>query len=343
MPLTNARLADLLYDASGSFTDQKARALRRAARYALVWPEEAAAIFAAGRSLTELPAVGPWIARTVEGWLEEPPEPGDEDERRSGFITLSKAFEVLEEHPEYREGIKGDLQMHSTYSDGTEPIGAMARAAIELDYSYISITDHSRGLKIAGGMDADELAAQVQEIEDLNRELDALDAGLLVLRSIELNFDVSGGIDMEADALSMLDICVGSFHSKLRLKGDQTDRVLTAVRNPHVKIIGHPRGRMFGVRLGVQADWDKAFAAGVEAGVAFEINAQPNRQDLSVEMIRGALDAGAMFTIGTDAHSIGELYNVDLALASAALAGVPPERIWNFHPVEELLEWAGST
>ena len=96
---------------------------------------------------------------------------------------------------------------------------------------------------------------------------------------------------------------------------------------------------MFGMRAGVQADWDKVFAAGAETGKAFEINGQPTRQDLSIEMLGAALEAGGMFTIGTDAHSIGELYNVDLALASAILAGVPKDRIWNFRSAPDLLAW----
>jgi histidinol phosphatase-like PHP family hydrolase len=338
MSLTNARLADLLYGAAANFTEQKARALRRAARYALVWEVEAAALAAQGRSLTELPAVGPWVGRTIHEMLDDPPEPDDEvDPTRSGFITMSVAKEVLAEHPDWKSDLQGDLQMHSVYSDGTEPIETMARAAIDLGYSYIAITDHSKGLRIAGGMDEARLATQVLEIEELNRRLEDLEADLLVLRSIELNFDVTGGVDLDDDALAQLDVVVGSFHSKLRIKQDQTDRALAAARHPSVNIIGHPRGRMFGIRNGVQADWDKIFAAGAENGKAFEINAQPNRQDLSIEMLQTALEHDLMFTIGTDAHSIGELYNVDLALASAILAGVPRERIWNFRPPGDFL------
>lgn len=342
MPLTNSRLADLLYSAAENHTDQKAKALRRASRYALVWPEEAAEIAASGRSLTELPAVGPWVGRLIHEWLEDPPEFAEPDDLRSGFITYAEARKVLDDHPDWKDDLRGDLQMHSTYSDGTEPISAMAAGAIELGYDYISITDHSKGLRIAGGMNEERLAEQIAEIEDLNRHLGAADADFLVLRSIELNFDTNGDVDLEPDVLGLLDICVGSFHSKLRIKEDQTARAMAAARHPGVHIVGHPRGRMFGVRHGVQADWDKVFEEGVRCGKAFEINAQPNRQDLSIEMLKVALDAGVTFSIGTDAHSIGELYNVDLALASAILAGIPKERILNFRPVDELLAWVAD-
>lgn len=343
MPLSNARLADLLYGAADNFEDQRARTLRRAARYALVWPEEASEVAAAGRSLTELPAVGPWVGRMIHAWFEEPPDDDETSPLRSGFITLSQAAAALAKAPAYKEELRGDLQMHSTYSDGTVPIAGMATAAIEMGYEYIAITDHSKGLKIAGGFDEAVLATQTEEIADVNEELAALDADLTVLTSMELNFGKAGESDMEPDALAALDVVVGSFHSRLRVKEDQSARVMGAMRNPDVQIVGHPMGRMFGVRLGVQADWDAAFAEGQRCGKAFEINGQPNRQDLSVEMLERAFDAGLMFSIGTDAHSIGELHNVDLSLGAAALAGIPRDRIINYLGLDDLKEWVAES
>jgi len=339
MPLTNGTLAELLYGAAEDHADQRQRALRRAARYALVWPEEAADVVSSGRSLTDLPAVGPWVARLIEGLLGDPPEVVEAHELRTGFITYAEAAKVLENDPSWKTDLRGDLQMHSTYSDGSVSIQEMAGAAATLGYEYIAITDHSKGLKIAGGMDEDVLARQVLEVDDVNRQLDELEAGLNIFRSIELNFDVGGDGDMDPGALRDLDIVVGSFHSKLRVKDDQTERCLGAVRNPDVQIVGHPMGRMYGVRHGVRADWDRVFAEGAARGKAFEINAQPNRQDLSIGMLRRANDSGVMFSIGTDAHSVGELYNVDLSLAAAALAGIAKERILNFRPRGEVVEW----
>jgi histidinol phosphatase-like PHP family hydrolase len=339
MPLSNGRLADLLYGAAAHHQDQRQRALRRTARYALVWEEEAAAILGEGRSLTELDGVGPWVARMVEELIENPPEDEDENPLRTGFITYSQATAVLEGEPSWKDEIRADLQMHSTYSDGTLPIIGMAAAAAEIGYEYIAITDHSKGLKIAGGFDEATLALQGKEIDAVNAELTELDSGLTVLRSIELNFDTKGDGDMDPGALSELDVVVGSFHSRLRVAEDQTPRCMGAVRNPDVQIMGHPTGRMFGVRHGVQADWERVFAEGARLGKAFEINAQPNRQDLSVPMLRLAEASGVWFSIGTDAHSAGELGNVELSLAAAVLAGIPKERIVNYLPLEAFLEW----
>jgi histidinol phosphatase-like PHP family hydrolase len=340
--LSNGELAELLYAAAEEQTDQRQRALRRAARYALVWPEEARAMKEEGRSLTELPAVGPWVGRAIHALLDDPPD-FEIHPLRSGFITYADAKKVLEEDPSWKDELRGDLQMHSTYSDGSVSISEMAGGATSFGYEYISITDHSKGLKIAGGIDEYVLGQQAAEIADVNLQLDDLEADLTVLRSIELNFDRDGGVDMENDALDELDIVVGSFHSRLRVKEDQTDRVLGAVRHPHVQIIGHPKGRMFGVRAGVQGDWERIIEEGTARGKAFEINAQPNRQDFSIEMLKLANAAGATFSIGTDAHSVGELYNVDLALASAALAEIPKERIINYLALPDLLAWVAES
>lgn len=343
MPLSNARLAELLYGSAENFEDNKQRALRRAGRYALVWPEEAHELAATGRSLRELPAVGPFVARKIHEWLDDPPEMEEPDPLRTGFLTYAEALKILASHPEYQDDLRGDLQMHSTYSDGTVPIAGMAAAACELGYEYIAMTDHSKGLKIAGGIDEEELLVQGNEIREVNDEMSRLDGDLTVLWSTELNLGPDGEADMEPEALRQLDVVVGSFHSKLRVKVDQTERCLGAVRNPEVQIIGHPTGRMFGVRHGVQADWPRVIDEGLRFGKAFEINAQPNRQDLSIEKLRLAKESGVMISIGTDAHSIGELHNVDLSLAAALSAGIPQSQILNYKPLPELLDWvAGS-
>jgi histidinol phosphatase-like PHP family hydrolase len=342
MTLTNAQLADLLYKESFAFEDQKARSLRRAARQALVWPDEAVDLLEAERSLTELNQVGPWVARKIQEWVEVPPE-YEPDDLRTGFITMSHARKVLAENATWRDELRADLQMHSTYSDGSVSISEMAGGAAKLGYEYIAMTDHSKGLKIAGGIDEVRLAEQRLEIDAVNSQLEELDAGLRVLRSIELNFSTTGDGDMEPSALGELDVVVGSFHSKLRVKEDQTARAIGAVRNPHVQIVGHPMGRMFGRRKGVQADWARVLEEGRERGKAFEINAQPNRQDFSIDLLKLARDASVMLTIGTDAHSVDELNNVDLSLAAAILAGIPKEQILNFRPVEGFLEWVGES
>lgn len=342
MPLSNARLADLLYGASERHADQRARSLRRAGRSALTWPVEAHELLAQGRSVTELENVGPWIGKQIAELIEDPP--AEEPSRyRDGFITMAEANHVLAEHPDRVEDLRSDLQMHSTHSDGSVDVGGMAAAAVERGYSYIAMTDHSKGLRIARGMDEERLVAQVLDVNAVNERLVEAGADLRVLRSIELNFDKTGGGDMDTGVLDALDVVVGSFHSQLRKDVDQTDRCLGAMRNSHVQIIGHPRGRMFGMRAGVVADWPRVFAEGVRRGKAFEINAQPNRQDLSIEMLKLAEQAGATFSIGTDAHSVQELDNVNLALASAVLAGIPKDRIVNYLDLDGFLGWVAAS
>ncbi|MEA2461799.1 MAG: putative hydrolase [Actinomycetota bacterium] len=343
MPLTNAQLSELLAAASADYTERRQRALRRASRHALMWPVEAAGLADEGAPLTTLNSVGPWVARIIEEILENPPEVPDPDETRQNFLTMSEARAILDDGPEWTQELRADLQMHSTYSDGSRSITEMAMGAMAKGYDYIAITDHSKGLKIAGGFDEVVLAEQMKEIDGVNAEIESQGHDFRILRSIEMNLDTTGAGDMEPDALAKLDVVVGSFHSKLRLKEAQTERALGAARNPDVQIMGHPHGRMYGVRMGVRGDWGRVLEEGAANGKAYEINSQPNRQDLSVPMLELARDVGVPLTIGTDAHSIEELDTVDLSLAAAVKAGIPKEQILNFKPVDEFLGWVATS
>src|SRR5438128_7377675 len=149
--------------------------------------------------------------------------------------------------------------MHSTWSDGADSIGDMAQAGYERGYEYIAITDHSKGLRIAGGIDEAELKRQAEEITQVNRALARAGKRVRVLRSIEMNLNPQGQGDMDAAALGELDIVLGSFHSALRKTEDQTERYLAALRNPDIQILGHPRGRIYNHRLGLNADWKRVF------------------------------------------------------------------------------------
>jgi histidinol phosphatase-like PHP family hydrolase len=218
----------------------------------------------------------------------------------------------------------------------------MARAALEKDYSYIAITDHSKGLRIAGGMDEAELARQAEEIDGLNRLFDESEVDLRVLRSIEMNISPDGSGDMEPDALESLDLVLGSFHSQLRRKEDQTDRYIAGIRNPHVHVLGHPRCRMWNFRLGLQADWPRVFEEAASLGKAVEIDAHPNRQDLNVELLEAAAEAGVHVSIGTDAHAPFEMDFIEVGVGAALEAGIPIDRILNYMDYEDLLAWVGS-
>jgi histidinol phosphatase-like PHP family hydrolase len=259
---------------------------------------------------------------------------------RTGFLTFADALSVVAEHPEWTEGFRGDLQMHTDHSDGRNTVSEMAAAGVGYGYEYIAITDHSKGLKIAGGMSEEELAEQMTEIDGVNSEIASTSSGFRILRSLEMNIDPRGEGDMDPASLKGLDLVLGSFHSSLRKTEDQTDRYLAALRNPEFNILGHPRCRMFDRRLGLQADWDRLFEAAEANEKALEINAHPNRQDLNVEVLKRAVDAGNRFSIGTDAHSPGELEYRWIGVAAAILAGIPRERIVNYMTAEELLAWA---
>ncbi len=336
--LTNAELAELLALEAEKHQEHRQRALRRASRAACMWPEEASALLEEGRSLRELPKIGGWLNVMIKQWFDDPPELPEPDPLRSGFLTFAQARAVVAEHPEWEEGLRGDLQMHTENSDGQASVAQMAASAAEYGYEYIAITDHSKGLKIAGGMSEEELTAQIEEIDALNAEL--ADQPFRVLRSLEMNIDPQGEGDMQSESLEWLDLVLGSFHSALRKKEDQTDRYVAALRNPQFHVLGHPRCRMFNRRAGLQADWRRVFGEAAANDKAVEINAHPNRQDLNVELLEIARSEGCFFSIGSDAHAPVELQFVSLAVAAAILAGVPRDRVLNYLDREALIDWA---
>ena len=317
------------------------KALRRASRKALFWEEEVSALVEQNRSLSdELPGVGPSLDRIIRRWIASPPEIPNRPEIRRGFLTLTEARSTLAESK--LTAIKGDLQMHTIWSDGSGTIEEMARAARARGYEYIAITDHSKGLKIAGGIDERQLDEQADEIEAVNAKLRAEGLTFHVLRSVELNLDPRGNGDMDSSALRKLDIVLGCFHSALRKKEDQTERYLAALRNPDIQILGHPRGRIYNFRLGLSADWERVFDLAAELDKAVEIDAYPDRQDLSVDLVKLTKKAGCRISLGTDAHDPLQLRFMEYALASAAKAGVPQERILNFMSADQLCSWAAE-
>jgi DNA polymerase (family 10) len=229
--------------------------------------------------------------------------------------------------------------MHTHWSDGSGDIRAMAEAAAARGYEYVAITDHSKGLSIANGIDEAKLKQQSAEIDAVNRELGSAGKNLTVLRSIEMNLNPAGAGDMDAEALRSLDFVLGSFHSALRRKEDQTDRYLAAIRNPHIQILGHPRGRIYNYRSGLRADWEMVFREASRLDKAVEIDAYPDRQDLNLSLLRIAKRCGTRISMGTDAHHPWQLEFIDLALAVALAAKIRPERIVNFMSLKELRAW----
>ncbi len=297
-----------------------------------------------GRALTELRAVGKWTAHIIEEWLEEPPEVKEPPEYRRGFMTMAEANKVLAEHPDWRPALRGDLQMHTTWSDGHRSAREMADHASSHGHEYAAVTDHSKGLPIANGMDEATLLRQGVEIDGVNRELASEGSEFRLLRAIEMNVSVEGEGDMDPEILRGLELVLGAFHSRLRVTDDQTARYLAAVRNPTVHVLAHPRGRRWNSRKGLYADWPVVFQAAAEAGTALEIDAYPDRQDLQVELLEIARDTPSLWiSIGTDAHYKHELQFLDIGLSAAITVGIPKERILNFMPADELIEWARVT
>jgi putative hydrolase len=341
--VSNGVLADLLWRASDEETAHRRRALRKASGAARFWSEEAVDLAEAGRSLTELRAVGPWVAAMIHGWLDAPPELPEPDETRLGFLTLAEVRTVLDEDPAWEATPHADLQVHTTDSDGSLPLREMAATARALGRSFIAITDHSRSLTIANGMSEERLADQIARIDQLNEELATGGVAFRVLRSMEMDVFVDGSADMEPASLAPLDLVLGAFHSKLRLREDQTERYLRTLRNPSVHVLAHPKARMYGRRVGLDADWPRVFAEAARQGKAVELDATPARQDLGVELARVAEAEGVgWFSIGSDAHAAHELEFLPFGMATAVLAGIPRERILNYRPVEEVIAWAAA-
>jgi putative hydrolase len=223
-------------------------------------------------------------------------------------------------------GYRGDLQMHSTWSDGVESIAGLADAAIELGWPRIGVTDHSYGLPIARGMTMEAAVQQQAEIAAVNAQR----AGRVrVYKGVEANILADGSLDLREDERAAFEYVIASPHSALRKDHDQTARMLAAVMLPGVAILGHPQGRMYNTRPGITADWEKVFREAARRNVAIELDGNWSRQDIDHELAAIALDAGCLFALDSDAHSIGELPFTDYAIAHARIARVPADRVVN--------------
>src|SRR5262245_2388625 len=341
MPLGNGDLGELLWSASREEKDHRRRALERASRAARFWPDEAFELANGGRSLTELNAVGPWVAERIEAWLDDPPDVPEPEEARRGFLTLADVRRTLDADPAWESSPCADLQMHTTWSDGTLPLEEMADAARALGRPYIAITDHSQALEIAHGMSPDRLAEQGGLIDGMNASFEAAEDPFRILRSQEVDLFADGSIDMDDVSLGSLDLVLGAFHSALRVKEDQTERYVAALRQPRLHVLAHPKARMYGRRPGLTADWHRVFAEAAALGKAVELDATVWRQDLNVELATIAREEGVRwFSIGSDAHRAEELEMLPFGMAIAARAGIPRERILNYRPVGFVRSWA---
>lgn len=341
MTLTNRDLSELLARrAEEAAHEHRARAYLRAARAALLWPLEAAELHAQGSPLSELPGIGARLAARLAAWLDDPPEVPQPPPTRRGFSTLAEARRELAGDPAWRRDLKGDLQMHTVASDGRHDIAELARRCAELGHGYIAITDHTQGLKVAGGMDEAGFEAQARALAAARAGLAAEGVALEVLHGAEMNLDGDGRGDMDPAFTARLDLVLGSFHSGLRADGDHTRRYVAALMNPAIHVLAHPGTRRWNRRLSLQADWDVVFAAAAHTGVALEIDCAPERQDLEPHLIAAAAEAGCLFSLGSDAHYLFELDAIDIGVAAVKRAGVDRARILNYWELDDLRSWA---
>jgi DNA polymerase (family 10) len=234
--------------------------------------------------------------------------------------------------------IKSNLQTHSTWSDGKLSMLEMARAAAKRGIKVIAFTDHSVGLGVAGGMKMEDHKKQAAEIRKIQKELGD---EILVLHSTEVEIKADGTLDYPDEFLATLDIVVASLHTSLRQPREKiTQRLLNAVRNPHVDIIGHPTGReIMPEREGADLDMEVILKAAADSGVAMEINAHPSRLDLDDAFARRAKDLGVLLSINTDAHSEGDLDMLHYGIAIARRAWLEPKDVINTWSTKKLLDW----
>ena len=235
-----------------------------------------------------------------------------------------------------QKDLLGDLQMHTTWSDGKATVEEMAREAKALGYRYILITDHTQSLGVASGLTPARLKQQRQEIDAVNARL----KGIRVLQGAEVEIHADGTLDFPDDVLASLDIVLAATHSSLRQERDKvTARLLAAIRNPHVDIISHPSGRLIGERDAADFDWEAVFHAAAETRTILEINAQPWRLDLNDLNARRALEVGCKLSLGTDAHDPAGFDVMFYGVAVARRAWATAEDVVNTWPLERLLKY----
>jgi putative hydrolase len=325
----------------------RVRAFRSAAAAIAKLPAEELAERAAAGTLAKLPGVGDVTARCIAESLAGEEPVYLRRVRSTEGTDLPAAAAAL------RDALRGDCHSHSDSSDGGSPIEEMALAAVELGHEYLVLTDHSPRLTVANGLSPARLRKQLDRVAALK---DALPDGFRVLTGIEVDILEDGALDQEDELLARLDVVVGSVHSKLRDESPRmTRRMLAAIANPHLDILGHMTGRK--VAAGGEGDkghragrtrppstfeLEKVIEACLEHGKAIEINSRPDRLDPPKRMLTVAVEAGCLFSVDTDAHAPGQLDWLRNGCERAALCGVPAERVVNTWPMEKLLEWTAG-
>jgi putative hydrolase len=317
----------------GRAATYKVQAFRRAADTVRELPPEKLLSLATQGRLQDLPGVGSSTAGVIEQALA-----GDVPE----YLARLRAEDAPDAGPgaPIRAALRGDLHLHSDWSDGGSAIEQMARHAAELGHEYMALTDHSPSLKVANGLTADRLRQQL-EIVDINEEL----APFRILTGIEVDILEDGTLDQDEDLLAELDVVVASVHSKLRMPAQpMTDRMVAALASPLTDILGHCTGRMVLGRGRPESQFDSqlVFGAAAHFDKAVEINCRPERLDPPMRLLKEVVGAGCKVSIDSDAHAPGQLEWQPYGCARAAEATVPLERIVNTWERDDLLAWTAS-
>ena len=284
-------------------------------------------------ALTTIEGVGPGIAKVLAGLIETG-QSSYLERLRAEMSQPARADESQLDLSQY----KGDVHSHTNWSDGRATMLEMAQGAEALGYSYLGVTDHSPRIKVVNGLGAERLLAQSREMAEVQAQV----PDVTLLQGIEVDILEDGSLDLPDEVLGLLDVVIASPHVKLRQDAAaMTDRMLRAVSNPHVDVVGHPTGRRPGSREGASYDFEAVFREAARHKVALEIDCDPARMDLSPEMARLALECGCNFTLDADAHAPAELAYVPMAAWMARRAGIPQDRILNFLDVDALTSALG--
>lgn len=329
------RIAFLLERSGGG--SYRVEAFRKAAATVVGLDEADLAARVSDGTVQELPGIGKATAGVVADCVRGEPA--------AYLLTLQESAggPLVPGGAQLYAALRGDAHLHSNWSDGGSPIEEMVLAAVELDQEWMVLTDHSPSLRIANGLSAERLAQQIAVVRAIDASVDPIE----VFTGIEVDIREDGTLDQTPELLDQLDLVTASVHSKLRSPASvMTARMLAAVRNPRVNVLGHCTGRLVtgsrGTRPQSTFDADAVFAACAEHGVAVEINSRPERCDPPDELIKLAMSHGCLFAIDSDAHAPGQLDMKAYGCERAERLGVPMERIITTWSADQVRAWTSA-